>query len=844
MRPELPIGTVTFLFTDVERSTRLLHELGDERFADVLARHRGILRGVFSDHGGVEVDTQGDAFFVAFPNASGALLAAADCRTALLDEPIRVRMGIHTGTPLRTDEGYVGADVHRAARIAASGHGGQILVSAATVAEVDASSFDLVDLGDHRFKDLLAPERVYQLGMESFPEIRSLYQAHLPKPATSFVGRERELEEVTNLLRRHEERLLTLTGPGGTGKTRLALEAAAEAAEEFPDGLWWVPLSALTDASLVPSMIAGALEIGERPGSMLLASLGESLANERALILIDNAEHLLPQIAVDLSALLASAPGPTLLVTSRERLQIAAEHEYAVPSLDSEDAIKLFIARAAAVGIPLEPSDEVRTLCDRLDRLPLALQLAAPRLKLFSVGQLVERLSARFDLLKGGRDTDARQRTLRATIEWSHELLSDGERLLFRRLSVFSGGSSLGAPEEVCGADPDTFQGLVDKSLLLRRAGGDEPRFWMLESIRDFAGEHLIVANEVDAYRQRHGAFFQGLAEDAAAAIRAGEPEERWVKVLDDDIDNIRTAMDVATATGNVELVRRVTASLHMYWLMRDRYAEGRSCVERALSLSSAEDDTRVRLLLELAGIAYRQGDHEVAISASDEAAGLTMRLGGVSERFAHLKSRAFHAMDDGDLDGAEELLRLAMDAAIDVDNGVGISSCRLNLATIANERSQHEDADALYRENLIFVRSRGQSRCEAFTMAGLAETALLRSRAADAVRWGLDAAERTTHFGEESLEAYCLDLAAAGLAEQGESERAAIVLAATERKRDELGMALDDEEAAARERAFDRIRASLDTSSFERASAEGRAMSLDQAIALFAAERTDATAP
>ncbi len=350
---------MTFLFTDVEGSTRLLHELGAGGYAGALAEHRRILRGAFDAHGGVEVDTQGDAFFIAFPTAPGALQAATDARAGLQGGPISVRIGLHTGTPLVTEEGYVGEDVHRAARIAACGHGGQVLVSTSTAALVDSEI--LHDLGEHRLKDLSAPERIYQLGTGEFPALKSLYHTNLPIPATPFLGREQELADVRALLTRDDVRLLTLTGPGGTGKTRLALQAAA---------------------------------------------------------------------------LLGSCPNLRLLVTTREPLHVSGEQEYLVPPLVEREGIEFFAARARAINPDFVPDATVPEICRRLDDLPLALELAAARTKALSSAQILERLEQRLPLLTGGaRDLPERQRTLRATIEWSHELLSPAEQTLFARLA-------------------------------------------------------------------------------------------------------------------------------------------------------------------------------------------------------------------------------------------------------------------------------------------------------------------------------------------------------------------------------------------------------------------------
>ena len=513
MRADLPSGTVTFLFTDVEGSTRLLHELGADAYAEALAEHRRVIREACAAEGGVEVDTQGDAFFFAFPTAPGAA-AAALAMTEVLDAgPIRVRAGLHTGTPLLAEEGYVGDDVHRAARIAAAGHGGQVLVSAATASLLEV---ELTDLGEHRFKDLAAPERVYQLGDAPFPALKSLYRTNLPIPTTAFLGREQELAEIGALLG-DSARLVTLTGPGGTGKTRLAIQAAAEAAESFEDGIWWVPLSSLRDAHLLVPSIAQTLAVEEERGRDLAESVAARLLGKRALLILDNAEHLMPQIASGIAQLL-DIDGPTLLITSRERLQIQAEHVYSVPSLAEEDSVELFLTRAQAQGSGVEASPAVVELCSRLDNLPLAIELAAARTVVFSPEQLVERLGQRLDLLKAGRDADPRQQTLRATIEWSYELLEPEEQQLFRELSVFPGGCTYEAAEAVCDAEPDTLQSLLDKSLIRRREEGGRPRYWMLETIRELAAEHLRTAAEDVEVRHRHAEHYLEVALSANLA--------------------------------------------------------------------------------------------------------------------------------------------------------------------------------------------------------------------------------------------------------------------------------------------------------------------------------------
>jgi hypothetical protein len=405
MRGDLPRGEVTLLFTDVDGSTQLLHELGSERYAELLGEHRRLLREAFAAGGGVEVDTQGDALFVSFPSAQEAVAAAAAAQAALSSGSIRVRMGLHTGTPHLAAEGYVGEDVHLGARIAASGHGGQVLLSAATRSRVAA---DTTDLGEHRLKDFTDPVPIFQLGSERFAPLKTISNTNLPRPASSFVGREREVAELAAILR-GSDRLVTLTGPGGSGKTRLAIEAAAEVIGNFKAGVFWVGLAPLRDSGLVLE------EIGRTLGAK--GDLVSHVAERQMLLLLDNFEQVI-DAAPSLSSVLRSCPNLCLLVTSRALLRIDGETEFPVLPLEQAEAVALFAARAR-----VDPDATVAELCRRLDNLPLAVELAAARVRVLAPAQILERLGQRLALLKGGRDADPRQQTLRATIAWSHDLL-------------------------------------------------------------------------------------------------------------------------------------------------------------------------------------------------------------------------------------------------------------------------------------------------------------------------------------------------------------------------------------------------------------------------------------
>jgi predicted ATPase/class 3 adenylate cyclase len=642
VRRDLPSGTVTFLFTDVEGSTRLLHTLGPEGYADALAEHRRVIREACSEEGGVEVDTQGDAFFFAFPTAPGALAAASRFTDALASGPIQVRVGLHTGTPLLTDEGYVGGDVHRAARIAACGHGGQVLVSSSTAPLVE---LELTDLGEHRLKDLSAPERMYQLGGGGFPALKSLYRTNLPVPATPFLGRERELSQVVELLSADGARLLTLTGPGGTGKTRLALQAAGLASEAYPDGVWWIPLAPLRDPALVLATAAQTL------GSM--NGLAEHIRDKAMLCLFDNFEQVV-EAAPELAALVSACPNLDALVTSREVLRVPGEQAYPVPPLESGEGAELFVACARAADPAFHQDRAVAELCERLENLPLALELAAARVRMLSPEQLLERLAGRLDLLKAGRGVDPRQQTLRATIEWSYDLLAAEEQQLFARLAVFREGCTLAAAEAVAEADLDTLQSLVDKSLIRLR----DDRFWMLETIREYATERLAGSNEADSIRDRHLAFFLTLAEDTLEGDASASS-------LDAEHDNIRAALDWAGAH-RVEAEARLIGAVAEHWLVRGHGREAHERLSTALERYRPGDRVRARLLTSLADV---DGiDEDEALSYVEDALGLWRKLGDASGEASALETLGWIHDAFGNYDAA----RLAHEQSLAVrgENG------------------------------------------------------------------------------------------------------------------------------------------------------------------------------
>ncbi len=825
MRSDLPAGTVTFLFTDVEGSTRLLHELGADAYAQALAEHRRVIREACAAESGVEVDTQGDAFFFAFPTAPGALAAASGFTDAFASGPISVRVGLHTGTPLLTEEGYVGGDVHRAARIAAAGHGGQVLVSSATAQLVE---HELADLGEHRLKDLSASERIYQLGDGDFPTLKSLYRTNLPVPATPFLGRERELQEVVELLAANDARLLTLTGPGGTGKTRLALQAAAEASEAFPDGIWWVPLAPLRDPELVLETAAQA--VGSKNG------LAEHISDKAMLCLFDNFEQVV-EAGVGLADLLSVCPNLAVLVTSRERLRVSGEQTYPVPPLAEPDGVALFSARARAVDPAFVSGEAVSELCLRLDELPLALELAAARTALFSPEQLLERLSQRLDLLKGERGADPRQQTLRATIEWSYDLLAEDEQRLFARLAVFAGGCTYEAAEEITGADPDTLQSLLDKSLVRKRDSKTGPRYWMLETIREYATEALNASGEADELRTRHTRHFLDLAEEAEAHLATGG---RWLDRLDAEVDNLRSALDFATEM-EPQRALRAAAALDDFWFMRGHILEGRARLEKALAAGPEPTAARCRALIAATESSVASGDNVAGSARVAEALDISTAL-----EDAHLRALAQYAETwllarEGQWSAALEILEdivPALRGLGDWDMAIRANRTR---AWMYEELGDTERFWAITEANLEDAQAHGHKRIEARGLGSLAFRAADEGRFDDAQALQSQSLRIDLELG--NLPFVSVDLVRFALisVRTGKPIVAAQLLSHATALRDEIGFALESWMTEETEEALAAVRAQLNEGAFAEAWEDGSTMSLDQAVALALGETDEA---
>jgi predicted ATPase/class 3 adenylate cyclase len=680
----LPTGTVTFFFSDIEGSTRLIQQLGAD-YPEALLAHHQLLRKALAQHGGHELRTEGDSFFIVFGSAVDACCGAAEVQRLLAKHvwpsgaKLQVRIGLHTGEAVLAGNEYLGLEVHRAARIAAAAHGGQILISDTTrglVQEALPSYISIRSLGAHRLKDLARAEQLYQLCVEGlvvdFPALRTAESTpnNLPTQLTSFIGRDDEVREAKALLGR--ARLLTLTGPGGTGKTRLSLQIAADVLDGFPDGVYFVPLAAVHDPELVPSAIAQALSLQTTGSRHPIDVLLDYLRDKQTLLVLDNFEQLLPAAAPVTGRLLEGSPLLRVLVSSRAVLRVYGEQEFPVPplgvpdgkvagtlaSLSQFEAVRLFIDRALAAKPDFTATNEnapaIAGICQRVDGLPLAIELAAARIKLFSPQALMARLEKSLTALgTGARDLPGRQQTLRGAIQWSYDLLDDGARRLLDRFSVFARGANLEEAEAVCGpADEiggdvlERLDQLADQSLLRRLPDFAEPRFVMLQTIREFAADRLAASGEADLIRRRHLQAYLALAKQAQPHL-FGSDRKAWLDRIELDLDNYRAALDWAIGAPDAANAMQLSALLWRFWQMRGHIDEGRARLASVLALRNSDPTSPERLqALEAAGsMAYWQADMQTAQRFYDECLELTRRSGDQRALANALYNAAFPAI-------------------------------------------------------------------------------------------------------------------------------------------------------------------------------------------------------
>jgi predicted ATPase/class 3 adenylate cyclase len=939
---ERPSGTVTFLFTDIEESTRLLRELGAERYRTALEDHRRILRGAFERHEGHEVDTEGDSFLVAFHRATDAVQAAEQGQRDLAshdwpdDKPVLVRMGIHTAEVSDASEGYVGIGVHRGARIAAAGHGGQVLVSRATADLLtDEKHIRVRDLGEHRLKDLSEPQRIYQLQIsglpDSFPALRatSVNLTNLAPSLTSFIGRERELAELRALTGR--QRLVTLIGVGGTGKTRLMTEVGAGLLERFTDGVWLAELAPIGDPELVPAQITRSLGLSEEPGRKPMDSLLDFLGPKSLLLLLDNCEHVIAAAAQLADKVLSNSPSTTILASSREALGLEGEVAFQVPSLGlpeaasaqdpagaqstragepaadddawlsdvaASESVRLFTDRATAVSpsFALTPANAraVLDICRRLDGIPLAIELAAARVTVLSVEEIDAGLGDRFRLLTSGRrGALPRQQTLQALIDWSWDLLPDGDRRLLARLSVFAGGWTLDAATAIVSVGNvtpdrmDTLDGLarlVDRSLVVAEQG-EATRYHMLETIRQYARDRLVDLGETDALRSAHIAYYLDLALQAERPLM-GPDMVLWLGRLEREIDELRAALDWGLDT-EPEHAIRLTLALLPYWrarafgseavdqivraaavaeslppapadappdAARDRTilvarvlaaaghaesvwgsgARAYEYAERGVALARETDDLEAKAdaLAALSIAAVFSGHLGDAMKMHDELIDLAVRRGDFWTVTMVEAGAALGELGSGDLAAAERRLARATEAALRSGNPFAMAFAKLNSGRIAGWAGRLDEARPFFAQAEQLYREIGDRRFELVARSDLAH-ALRRGGALDEA----DAAYRQTirewqHLGSRGAIANQLESFGFLAMAREDPRRAARLLGAAESLRERAGASMVGPERVEYDRHIGELRGALGTAELDPAWAAGRAMSMEEAIA------------
>ena len=947
----LPSGTVTFLFTDIEGSTKLAQQHPDE-MPVLLARHNQILHQAIDAHNGYVFQVVGDSFAAAFHFAKDALNAALDAQQKLYNEawtpsPIKVRMGIHTGAAQlqidSNDNAYAGyATLASAQRIMSAGHGGQILLSGATrelVRDTLPKDSELLDLGEKRLKDLLRPEHLYQFNISGLPTtfapLKTLdsFPNNLPTQLTSFIGRENEITEVKQELEEH--RLVTLTGSGGTGKTRLSLQVAADLLEEFDHGIWFIELAPLTDPDLIPQTILSSIGISEQPNKTPLDILKEYLHEKMMLVVLDNCEHLVSASAQVTNALLNAAPGLKVLASSREALGVKGELSYPVPSLSLPDvkhlptieqlsqyeAVRLFIDRALLVAphfiVNKENAPHIAQICHRIDGIPLAIELAAARTKMLSIEQISARLDNRFRLLTGGARTALpRQQTLRALIDWSYDILSDNERLLLRRLSVFVGGWTLETAEEVCAGDGiesydilDLLTQLVNKSLVvvIEHSQSGEIRYRMLETIRQYAREKLMEKGNGESIRDKHLAYFVKLAEQAEPELYRSN-QVFWFNKLEDEIDNFRMGLEWALASNTEAGLRLIINSID-YWEKRGDNREVQTWLIQLLDKYQADDALRARVLSSYSHIAADGGDLAKAeflanqglelsraISNKQAEAISLMSLGAIialngnvgkgipmveqslvlfrflEDKRGQAAATTWLCVNNNDLELSKSFVLEGLKLYREMGDLTSIANCLSLLAVRAiwggefssailwldeamaiyhqlkNEKGaanligdygllyywlgDYEKAESYYDESIIAWKKIDNVPVD-WLNVHMAYTKLRQDQIANAIDWFILSAKGFQKASNVIGFVYTVEGLASLYVSQAQYRRAAHLFAWADAMRDQIGDHRPPVEQASVERDFAVIHSKLNDADFQKLSAEGRAMTTEQAIAL-----------
>lgn len=770
----IPSGTITFLFTDIEGSSKLWEQY-PAAMSEALAHHNQMMRQIIETHRGYVFKLWGDAVYAAFDTATEALQAAIDAQREFVCHSwgelgsLRVRMALHTGTAEVREGDYFGPTLNRCARLLSAAHGGQILLSAATEELVRTAlphSVTLHSLGAHRLKDLQRPERVFQVTHPDLPQefssLRTLNAVpnNLPVQLTSFIGREREMQEIKTLLT--QTRLLTLTGSGGCGKTRLALQIAADLLEDYSEGVWLVELTALTDPALVPTTVAATLGVHEEPGRPTLVTLAEALKSKNLLLILDNCEHVVSACAQLAETLLRNCPNVRLLTTSREALGIVGETAWRVPSLSLPEpheladmssvariahyeAIRLFIERAQAASSEFTVTAQnikfIAQICRRLDGIPLAIELAAARTKALSVEQIADRLDDRFRLLTGGSRTALpRQQTLKAMMDWSYELLNGQERTLFRRLSAFAGGFMLEMAEAICADEAvqpaeilDLLSNLVSKSLVIFEERDDEAHYRLLETVRQYARDKLLETGEAARVRERHRDWFLAFAERAEGALQ-GPDQALWLKRLETEHDNLRAALE--WSSDSPEMGLRLASVLWLFWYLRGYISEGREWLKQFLAKTAhAPTPLRAKALYGASMLARAQDDYAQATALLEESLALYGQLKdqhGVASVLGNLGVIAFAR---GDYAKATKLHEGSLDHFRELDNTIGIASALSELGNVALYQDEVARAERFLEESLALSRAAQDDHSIALALRRLGAVVLRRGDLARAKR-------------------------------------------------------------------------------------------------------------
>jgi predicted ATPase/class 3 adenylate cyclase len=847
-RAELPRGTVTLLFTDVEGSTQLVGRLG-EAYEHSLAAHRRIVRDSVARHGGVEVDTQGDAFFMVFERAIDAVSAAVEIQRRVDehewhdDAPLRARMGIHTGEPRLGAGGYyVGIDLTRGSRICTAAHGGQIVLSRPTL-DLVRDQVDAIELGAHLLKGIDEPERLYQLRAEglreSVPPLRAPTPGNLPRARTALVGRRRELSEVVDLLRA-DDALITLTGPGGAGKTRLVIEAARHVAGDLPDGVFFVPLAAVTEPERVAELIAESLDVREEGTESLPDALARAIGGRTMLLVLDNFEQVVSGREV-VSKLIDACPNLKVLTSSRERLHLSGEREYAVPSLSASDAEALFRARVlvAAPEVAVGEGDPVvSAICERLDRLPLAIELAAARTRLLPLQAILERLEDRLAFLRdGAHDLPSRQQTLEAAIDWSYQLLDADERRALERLSVFAGGFSLDAAEAVIGAGTALVQigSLRDKSLVVPRMSSDgAPRFGMLETIAEYAGARLRERGEEEEVRSIHARYFLQLAEQAELA---GRRESDWLGRLAEEQRNLNAAL----AWSRGEDLLQGAGALWRYWFVRGHLTEGRGWLGTALESRGEPSLHLQRALFGASTLALSAGDMSAAHALASERVEVCTALGDAESLTSALSALANVKVWLGEPAEAIELYERAAEQARTAGFDEARAAVMNNLGYLALSEGDAVAGESRCAEAAAVFESLGRHAEAANARVNVAAARVLLDRADEA----LPELEQSlgTFLDHENADGIscALDVAAAAMLDLGDGERAGILLGAAGAARRRSGATAPPVEQQLRDRTKGALERTLGPDAFAAARSEGELLAARAAAELVVGYRAAA---